>query len=57
MLGQNYHKMFVIDLLHKIEISVWKSVLMHLICMLYTSLGGASHVADLDARKVSYTAL
>ena len=57
MLGQDYHEMFVVDLLHEIEISVWKSVLTHLIRMLYASPGGASRVADLDARKVPFTAL
>ena len=49
-MGQDYHELFVVDLLHKFEIRVWKSVLTHLIQMLYAILGGKDHVAILDAR-------
>jgi hypothetical protein len=50
MVGQDYHKIFVVDLLHEFEIGVWKSVLTHLLRMLYASPNGESVVADLDAR-------
>ena len=49
---QDYHHFFVVDLLHKFEISIWKSVLMHLIRMLYAIPGGKDCIAILDARYV-----
>ena len=48
--GQDYHKLFVVDLLHEFEIGIWKSVLTHLIRMLYAIPGGKDRVAILDAR-------
>ena len=49
--GQDYHEIFVVDLLHEFEIGVWKSVLTHLIRILYaTPGGGIGRVASLDDR-------
>ena len=49
--AQDYHDIFVIDLLHKVELGVWKSVLNHLIRMLYVILGkGTELVGILDDR-------
>ncbi|KAH9012682.1 hypothetical protein EDB84DRAFT_1278570, partial [Lactarius hengduanensis] len=39
-IGQDYHDFFVVDLLHEFEIGIWKSVLTHLIRMLYAIPGG-----------------
>jgi len=49
--------MFVVNLLHKIELGVWKLVLMHLIQMLYARPNGQSLVANMDARYVYGTIL
>ncbi|KAH9039665.1 hypothetical protein EDB85DRAFT_2141171 [Lactarius pseudohatsudake] len=47
--GQDYHNLFVVDLLHEFEIGVWKSVLTHLIRMLYAIPGvGRDRIAILD---------
>jgi len=48
--GQDYHELFVVDLLHEFKIRIWKSVLTHLIRMLYAIPGGKDRVAILDAR-------
>lgn len=49
--GQDYHDLFVVDLLHEFEIGVWKSVLTHLIRMLYAIPGDERDcVALLNAR-------
>jgi hypothetical protein len=49
--GQDYHDIFVVDLLHEFEIGVWKSVLTHLIRMLYAIPGeGIGCVGLLDTR-------
>ena len=50
MTRQDYHNLFVVDLLHEFEIGIWKSVLTHLTQMLYASPGGNDRVAELDAR-------
>jgi hypothetical protein len=48
---QDYHDIFVVDLLHEFEIGVWKSILTHLIRMLYAIPGkGVGLVALLDDR-------
>jgi hypothetical protein len=47
----------VVDLLHEFEIGVWKSVLTHLIRMLYATPGGGGLVATLDKRYVYYYTL
>ena len=49
MTGQDYHNLFVVDLLHEFEIGIWKSVLTHLTRMLYASRGD-SRIAELDSR-------
>jgi hypothetical protein len=50
VVNQNYHSIFVVDLLHEFEIGIWKSVFTHLIRMLYASPKGKEHVAELDSR-------
>ncbi|EGO05039.1 hypothetical protein SERLA73DRAFT_27349, partial [Serpula lacrymans var. lacrymans S7.3] len=45
-LGINFFSLFVIDILHEIELSVWKLIFIHLLCMLDT-LGG-NVVNELD---------
>jgi hypothetical protein len=46
--GQDFHNFFIVDLLHKFEISIWKLVLMHLIRMLHAMPGGEECVALMD---------
>ena len=48
--NQNYHSIFVVDLLHEFELGIWKSTLTHLIRMLYASPEGKERVAELDSR-------
>jgi hypothetical protein len=48
--GQDFHDFFVMDLLHKFEISIWKLVLMCLIRMLHAMPGGEECVALLNKR-------
>jgi hypothetical protein len=48
--GQDFHDFFVMDLLHKFEISIWKLVLMCLIRMLHVMPGGEECVALLNKR-------
>jgi hypothetical protein len=48
LVGQDYHQLFVMDLLHEFEIGIWKSVFTHLIRILYASPGGESLVEELD---------
>lgn len=49
--GQDYHDLFVVDLLHEFELGVWKSVINHLIRMLYAIPGkGTELVGLLDDR-------
>ncbi|KAH9177190.1 hypothetical protein EDB89DRAFT_1844940 [Lactarius sanguifluus] len=48
--GQDYHHLFVVDLLHEVELGIWKSVLKHLIRILYASPGGNDLLAELDSR-------
>ncbi|KAK7450167.1 hypothetical protein VKT23_013050 [Stygiomarasmius scandens] len=43
-------KMFAVDLLHEIELGVWKTLFTHLIHILYASENGAEKVAELDRR-------
>jgi hypothetical protein len=49
--GQDYHNLFVVDLLHEIELGVWKLIINHLIRMLYAIPGkGTELVGILDDR-------
>jgi hypothetical protein len=41
--------MLVVDLLHEMELGVWKSIFIHLLRIL-ASHGGANLVAELDRR-------
>jgi hypothetical protein len=50
MVGQDYHHLFVVDLLHEFEIGIWKSVLTHLIRILHASPDSDNHIAELDRR-------
>ena len=52
--GQDHHNLFVVDILHEFELSVWKSVLTHLIRMLHAIPDGLSLIGNLDNRKYSY---
>ena len=38
-LGLDYHKLFVVDLLHEFELGVWKAIFSHLMWILHT-IGG-----------------
>ena len=50
-IGQDYHDLFVVDLLHEIELGVWKSILTHLIRMIYAIPGDRTEcVGILDDR-------
>jgi len=44
------HELFVVDLLHEIEICVWKSVLTHLIQILYACHLSWALVTTMDER-------
>jgi len=35
--GLNVYLIFVVDFLHEFELGVWKAVLIHLICIMYTN--------------------
>ena len=50
LVNQNYHSIFVVDQLHEVELGIWKSLLTHLIRMLYASPEGKERVAELDSR-------
>ncbi|KAH9172689.1 hypothetical protein EDB89DRAFT_1832399, partial [Lactarius sanguifluus] len=53
--GHDYHKLFVVDLLHEFELGIWQSVLMHLIRMLHSLPGGDALIAELDSRYICVT--
>lgn len=42
--------MLVVDLLHEVELGVWKHLFTHLIRLLYASPNGAALVEQLDQR-------
>ena len=44
--GFDFHKMLMVDLLHEVELGVWKALLMHLIWMLHTY--GADKIHEFD---------
>ena len=49
--GQDYHELFVVDILHEFELGVWKSVLTHLIRMLHViPVTGLGLISTLDDR-------
>jgi hypothetical protein len=50
LVGQDYHQLFIVDLLHEFEIGIWKSVFTHLIRILHASPGGGSLVTELNRR-------
>jgi hypothetical protein len=47
----NIYKILVVDLLHEVELGVWKAILQHLIRMLYSL--GVDYVQELDKRSVA----
>ncbi|KAF8263216.1 hypothetical protein EI94DRAFT_1807601 [Lactarius quietus] len=54
--GQNYHDIFVVDLLHEFEIGIWKLVLTHLIRMLYAIPGkGVGCIGILDTSMPTFS--
>jgi len=52
--GFDFHRMLTVDILHEVELGVWKALLMHLIRMLHTY--GANKVQEFDARYGSLDA-
>jgi hypothetical protein len=44
------HKALAVDLLHEVEIGIWKAVLEHLVRLLYGLPGGNELVATLNIR-------
>jgi hypothetical protein len=42
--------MFVVDLLHEVELGVWKSLFTHLVCILYEPDCGNEVVAEFNHR-------
>ncbi|KAH9025567.1 hypothetical protein EDB84DRAFT_1564035 [Lactarius hengduanensis] len=52
--GHDYHKLFVVDLLHEFELGIWQSVLTHLIRMLYSLPGGDALIAELDSSTPTF---
>jgi hypothetical protein len=42
--------MLVVDLMHKVELGVWKTLFIHLICILYSVAPGGVEVGCLDER-------
>ena len=54
MVGQDYHELFVVDLLHEVEIRIWKSLFTHLVRILHVSPGGEHLIAELDRWYVCY---
>jgi hypothetical protein len=51
-LGANFDisHMLVVDLMHKVELGVWKTLFIHLICILYSAAPGGVEVGHLDER-------
>ena len=47
-LGFDFHSMFVPDLLHEVELGVWKAIFSHLMRILYAQGGDA--IAHLNSR-------
>ncbi|KAG8741331.1 hypothetical protein FRC10_002993 [Ceratobasidium sp. 414] len=47
-LNFDFHKMFVVDLLHEVELGVWKSLFMHLVRILY--MRGPDTVVEFNRR-------
>lgn len=48
-LGFDFHKMLTVDLLHEVELGVWKSAFTHLVRMLHAS--GADKIHEFDKRS------
>jgi hypothetical protein len=46
----DFHKMFVVDLLHEVELGVWKSLFTHLVRILYGPDCGNDVVAEFNRR-------
>jgi hypothetical protein len=44
------HRVIAVDLLHEVELGVWKDVLEHLVRLLYALPGGKELVATLNTR-------
>ena len=51
-LGQDFDltHMLAPDLMHKLELGVWKALFTHLVCVLYAAATDGSLVHELDAR-------
>jgi hypothetical protein len=53
-LGPNFNlsQMLVVDVMHELELGIWKSIFVHLIRMLYAAAPGGKLVGILDERYV-----
>ena len=51
-LGEEFDvsRMLVVDFMHEFELGVWKSLFIHLICVLYAAAQDGSLVSELDSR-------
>ena len=52
--GFNMFSMLVVDLMHKIELGVWKAAFIHLLCILDCQNAGLKH--ELDRRQAGFKA-
>jgi hypothetical protein len=44
------HRVIAVDILHEVELGIWKNVLEHLVRVLYALPGGKELVATLNSR-------
>lgn len=46
------YSMLVVDLLHEVELGVWKAIFTHLVRILYAAAPGGMLVAELNRRYI-----
>lgn len=51
-LGLDSYNMLVVDILHEVELGVWKALFTHLIRILYAAAPGGKLVSELNRRYV-----
>ncbi|EGO18986.1 hypothetical protein SERLADRAFT_443529 [Serpula lacrymans var. lacrymans S7.9] len=51
-LGVNIYSLFVVDILHEVELGVWKAIFIHLICILESHGEGSVHKLDQRYRNI-----
>jgi hypothetical protein len=44
------YPMFIVDLLHKFELGIWKTTFIHIIQVLYAAVPGGHAVVELNAQ-------